>query len=268
MGESRQEKLRKTIEWLSIVLSLFLAALFSLLNVKYSSDERSNALLQKLLPLVFCSNVAVYFVLKDRRSLFGKAEKPLYLLPCLLVAVNNFPFFAFITGKSVFVSVGATDVILFFLYCSAVGIFEECVFRGILFPVLLERFPKNKKGLLYGFVLSSIIFGLFHLFNLLGGAGLGETLLQVCYSALIGGLCAFALIKTKNILCLAAIHALYNFCGLLLDDSVGLGNGVVFNLPTVLITLAIGLSVGVFVLHSLLRYSEKERTDLYARMDI
>lgn len=268
MGESRKEKFRKSIESIAIVLCLLLAAVFSLLNVEYSSNERRNALWKGLLPLVFCASVAVFLIVKERKGLFGRMEKRVYMLPCLLVAINNFPFSAVLRGKCAFASVGGEEVVLFLFYCLLVGLFEECVFRGILFPALLDRLPNNKKGLCYAFFLSSIIFGLFHLFNLLGGAGVGDTLLQVGYSTLIGGLCAFALMKTKNILCPSAIHALYNCCGLLLDDSIGLGNGVVFDLPTVLITIAIGFSVGVFVLYALFRYSEEERKDLYVRMGI
>lgn len=145
----------------------------------------------------------------------------------------------------------------------AVGLFEECIFRGIVFSVLAGCFSKDRKGFLKTYFLSAIIFGAAHLFN---GFSLG-TLLQVAYTVLTGGLFAFCLIKTKNILCCAFVHGLYNFCGLLFDTQ-GLGTGVVFDVGTVVTMAIVGVCVGIFVLYSVFKYSEEERCALYGYLGL
>jgi membrane protease YdiL (CAAX protease family) len=159
------------------------------------------------------------------------------------------------------------DVFLFALYCIAIGLFEEIVFRGILFSVLAGYFSSDKKGLWKTFVISSVIFGGAHLFNLFYGAGLGGTLLQALYTTLTGSLFAFAFIKTKNILVPAIIHGVYNFCGLLLSEQ-GLGAGAVLDLGTGITMAIVGVVIGVFVLYSMYKHPEQERVELYRRLNI
>lgn len=215
-----------------------------------------------------CGFVAVVIVLKLLNiRLFGKPQAWTYILPCAIIAIDNFPFWSYFQGNMAFVRSSATDFILFGVYCITIGLFEESVFRGLLFSVVAGLFPKNKKGLIKTFFLTSFAFGFVHLFNLFSGAGIGATLLQVVYTTLTGGLFAFALIKTKNLLIPAFVHALYNFCGLLLSEQ-GLGTGVVFDLGTVFIMAFISVAIGAFVLYSLYKYPENERKSLYQRLGI
>ena len=111
-----------------------------------------------------------------------------------------------------------------------------------------------------------MLFGGAHIFNAFSG-NIGGALLQVAYSTLTGGLFAFVLIKTHNVICCGFVHGLYNFCGLLLSAQ-GLGNGVVFDVGTTVITLIIAIIVGIFVLISLKGYKEEERICLYKELGI
>jgi membrane protease YdiL (CAAX protease family) len=145
----------------------------------------------------------------------------------------------------------------------SIGFFEEIIFRGIIFNLLATTFSKDRKGFLKTYIVSSILFGVAHLFN---GFSVG-IILQVGYTILTGGLFAFCLIKTKNILCCALVHGVYNFCGLLFDVQ-GLGNGVIFDIGTVWTMLIVSILVGIFVLYKVWTYSEEERLELYARLGV
>ena len=105
-----------------------------------------------------------------------------------------------------------------------------------------------------------------HILNLFAGAGFGPTMLQVGYSTLTGGLFAFALMKTKNVLIPALIHAVYNFCGLLYTSTVGLGTGSILDFPTVMTMLIVCVVTGGFVAYKVLKYPEEERRELYSRL--
>ena len=151
----------------------------------------------------------------------------------------------------------------FGLYCLSVGVFEECIFRGIVFSVLASRLSRDRKGFIQTYIISSFIFGAAHLFN---GFSMG-TLLQIGYTTLTGGLFAFALIKTKNIFCCGIIHAIYNFCGLLLSEQ-GMGSGIVFDAGTTIMMAIISIVVGFFVLRNVFYTSDSEITELYAKLGI
>ena len=170
---------------------------------------------------------------------------------------------SFFTGKMELIRNSPLDFLLFAGYCAVIGLFEECVFRGIIFSVLAGVFPKNKKGLLLTILVSSIVFGLAHFLN---GFSLG-TLLQAGYSMLTGALFAFCLIKTKNIFCCAAVHSVYNFCGMLFDKKM-LGGGVVFDLGTIITMVIVSVIIGVFCIIRFVFYKEKERIILYNKLGI
>lgn len=140
----------------------------------YTSDAVNNELISDTVPLAVGSIAVIWLMIRGKTRLFGRPAHLLYLLPALLVAVNNFPFHSHFTGKTELLHTGVDNWILFALYCAFVGIFEECVFRGILFPLNAGVFPDDKKGLWKTFLFSSLAFGGMHLFNIFAGGGVGR----------------------------------------------------------------------------------------------
>lgn len=255
----KQNKIRDILEISIIAVLCLFTVLLDFVEIPYLKDEFQNRMLSKIIQQSCGGVAAVLLMLRLNIRLFGKPQKWLFFIPCLIIAIDNFQFSAFLRGKMELARIGAWDFVLFAGYCLAVGFFEECIFRGVIFSVLAGLFPQNKKGFLLTFVLSSVVFGAAHLLN-----GLSW---QVGYTILTGGLFAFCLIKTKNILLCGFTHALYNFCGLLFDSNF-LGTGVVFDLGTVLTMLIVSVCVGNFVLIFTLKYPEKERQELYARLGV
>lgn len=228
-------------------------------------DSRKDFFLTSSLPLLF-GFVAFFILLKSQGSgLFKKPTNLLYLLPAFVIAVDNFQFASYLSGKMQPLNADFLDWILFIGYCILTGLFEETVFRGTVFPLFADKFEKNKRGLLKTVVFSSLIFGLAHLFNLFTGGGAGA-LLQVGYSTLTGLLFAFVLIKTKNVVCCGVVHGLYNFCGLLFSAEQGLGAGVVFDFATGLTMFIVSVLVAGFAIYSFMKYTEEERKELYSRL--
>lgn len=271
MSKTNDTNKIKNILITSVIVALCVVmAVLQFVSVTYTQDELWNGLISRIVQQT-CGIVAVVLVLYTMKiKLFGKPQQWLYLLPCIICAVNNFQFWSYFSGKMHLVRNQALDIIFFSVYCLSIGMFEEFVFRGVLFSVIAGYFTKDKKGLVKTFVVSSVIFGLSHLFNLFAGGGVGATIMQVGYTTLTGGLFAFVLIKTKNLLCCGFVHALYNFCGLIMEtpNSLGLGSGVVFDLGTGLTMAAVAVCVAAFVLYSLYKYTEAERSILYKRLGI
>ena len=229
-------------------------------------DSLRNALLLKIIQQSIGILACVLLMLKFNIKLFGKPQYLLYMLPCIVIAIDNFQWSAYFKGYMTLARKEGRDIVLFAVYCMSVGLFEECIFRGVIFSLLAAVFSQDRKGLWRTYVVSSFIFGGAHLSN---GFSLG-TLLQVIYTVLTGGLFAFVLLKTKNIFCCGFIHGLYNFCGMLFDTEtrLGLGNGVVFDLGTVITMSIVCISMGILILYWIYRYSEEERVVLYGKLGI
>lgn len=136
-------------------------------------------------------------------------------IPALAVVLGNFPFIPIMSGD-MSINADTAQIICYVLYCVSIGVLEESMFRGNVFPLLLYAFGRNKKGTFFAVVVSSAIFGAMHLLNLLGGFS-PAVFLQVGYSFLIGCMCALALLWTGNIFVPIILHSLFDIGGFLYD---------------------------------------------------
>lgn len=102
-----------------------------------------------------------------------KGSRYLYFLPLFLLASINL-------WNGAAVHSPALETALYVVSMLCVGFLEEVLFRGLLFRALC------REGLGWALAVSSVSFGLGHIVNLLRGAQLGPTLLQIVYAAAIG----------------------------------------------------------------------------------
>lgn len=269
-----EQKEKKRVDFKEIITLAFIAALcivtfaFDYLPIKFTQDEFKNQMLGKIIQQSCGAGAAILIMKRAGIRLFGKVQNWLYLIPCLIIAIDNFRFWAYFNAESTPILHGdGWDYVLFSLNCLCVGLFEECIFRGIIFSVLASQFSKDKHGFIQTYVVSSLIFGGAHLFNIFSGGNPVWVIMQVGYTFLTGGLFAFCLIKTKNIFCCAFIHALYNFCGLLFS-SQGLGTPLPLDLGTSITMLVVSLIVGAFVIYKTFTASEEEQRVLYEKLGV
>jgi uncharacterized protein len=100
--------------------------------------------------------------------------------------------------------------LLFFLVLALfVGFVEETYFRGMILRALLTRGPWQ------AVIISSLLFAISHPLNLLLGANLAATLMQVAWAFAFGMMYAALALRTQTILPLIVTHALTNFFGYL-----------------------------------------------------
>lgn len=93
----------------------------------------------------------------------------------------------------------ASPVMLFLLYCVFMPILEEVVFRFVIYNSLLMALKKT----LWAIVISSIIFGIYHL-----------NPVQGLYAFLMGLFIAFSYHKTESIFTPIIVHASANLVAL------------------------------------------------------
>lgn len=183
-----------------------------------------------------------YRVLNPLQKPFRKSL--LFTLPPFLVVVNNMPILSTIWGDAYLVHKAPIYLIWFTAECLAIGLFEELAFRGVIFLMFAEKRYTTRKGLFWSLILTSAVFGGVHLVNVLMGAGIGPTILQIGYSFLIGAMCSVVLLKTRNIWICVMLHAIYDFCGTLMPT---LGAGTWWDTPTVVFTAVLAVATAAYL---------------------
>lgn len=248
-----------------IILIIFLLA-FDISGLSLHSDKLTSDMLRMIITrclggicMIWFIKILNYYILKPaKKSIAGSI---LVSLPCALVVINNLPVIALLNGTAR-ITAPLPQVLLLALQCLSVGLFEEAAFRGVLLPVLLEGRRQSAKGVFFSVILSSTVFGLVHIFNLFAGAGFFGTILQVGYSFLLGGMLCAVMLTTHNLWLCVLLHAVYNFCGLLLPT---LGTGSAWNTPTVIITAALAAAVAAYVIYILLKLKPHNLDGIYGK---
>ena len=181
------------------------------------------------------------------------SKKLLWCLPCLLVALINFPFASVISGE---MTITRMDLmVLYIIYVISIALIEEIVFRGILLYLCLDYLRNSKLKYFFAALISTAIFALFHITNLFAGMGLLDVLLQVGYTFLIGGMFAVMMLKTNNVWLCIIIHALFDFGGLLsyeIADGNPWDNQVFW-----ILTIVCGILCAGHIIYSLINMERK-----------
>jgi len=100
-----------------------------------------------------------------------------------------------------------------------VGVFEELLTRGVLLVGLRRRLPE------FGvWIASCVLFGLLHLLNVLAGAAVGSTLVQVVFAASFGSTLYLSRRLTGNLLLPVLLHAFWDFGSIAVSATVDTGD--------------------------------------------
>ena len=124
-------------------------------------------------------------------------KRYLYFLPLLLIVSVNL-------WNGININNSYDEILFHILTMINVGFIEEVIFRGFLFKMM------EKDGIKSAIIVSSITFGVGHIINLLNGAELIPTLLQVCYAISIGFLFVIIFYKSKSLIPCIIAHAIMN----------------------------------------------------------
>lgn len=150
-------------------------------------------------------------------------RKYLYFLPLVIIASANLWY-------GVTIKNSALEIALTFVSMLFVGFIEEIIFRGFLFKAIARK----RAGL--AVAISSVTFGMGHIVNLLNGADMRQTLLQICYAIAIGYLFTIIFIKTKSLLPCIITHGVLNALSVFAAEST-FGQDVVSSVILIMISL-------------------------------
>ena len=157
------------------------------------------------------------------------AKDYLYFVPLvLLVSVNLW------WGVQFRFTALETALYVFSMLC--VGFLEELIFRGFLFKSLC------KDNLKQAIIISSVTFGIGHIVNLLNGAELVPTLLQICYAVAAGFMFTYIFHTCGSLWPCILAHSGINGLSVFASDTAELMTNQVIG-ALFLTVLAVGYSV-------------------------
>lgn len=157
-----------------------------------------------------------------RRPVLKHPKAYLYFLPILGIEV--LPFFFGFKEELTFGLFG-----VYLLFSIVVGLTEELYFRGLI----LDLLKPQKLGIIV--LVSSLLFSLGHIANLLAGQDLFWTLIQVVFALVFAVVTALIALATQSFWIPALWHMVHNFSALITADNEGTASVVVALLQCVIL---------------------------------
>lgn len=194
--------MRKLFEKYETLMCILLIALYIVINSLCMQNFGIADYRSVLVNTGFSLLLVVLMVALKRVSYYGvtglkNAKKYLWFIPLAVIASVN--LWGGINANNT-----PSEIIFHILMMLNVGFIEEIIFRGFLFKMM------EKSNVKLAIAVSSITFGIGHIVNLINGAELVPTLVQICYAVAIGYLFAIIFHKSKSLIPCIIAHAVTN----------------------------------------------------------
>ncbi len=183
---------------------LLLSFQIDYLTAKYSSGLVVRSLMICLVFLLVKRLRFEKFTGLDTPGNFKNIQAIFIPLAIILVGISN--------NWRTYINAEVHILFLFVGFVVAVGLLEELVFRGTIFPLCVKAFKNIRRPILIGGILSSLLFGAVHFVNLFSQPdNLAGIISQIFFALSIGVFFCGLMVRSQNILIPAIIHALVNF---------------------------------------------------------
>lgn len=183
--------MKKRIEKYETLICILAIVIYLVVNSYLLNNFGTTHYITAIINLILSFGIIMYIAsnkLLQYYSLraFPNPKKFLYFIPLILLVSLNL-----IGGIKI---VNTLDEILWhILTMISVGFLEEIIFRGLLFKMMAKD---NEK---LAVIVTTITFGIGHVINLLNGADVIPTLVQIIYAMAGGYLFVVVLIKCKSL---------------------------------------------------------------------
>ena len=151
---------------------------------------------------IFSFLLIILIIILKRTSYYGLTKTKnnkqfLFFIPLVLIISVNL-------WNGININNTKKEIIFYILTMLNVGFIEEIIFRGFLFKMM------EKDNLKTAIWVSSLTFGIGHIINLLNGAEVLETLIQIIYAIATGYLFVTIFHKSKSLIPCIITHGLVN----------------------------------------------------------
>ena len=174
-----------------LILNIFCMNRFGL------ADYRST-----LVNTIFTVLLLVLIIAMKRTEYYGLTKVTdwknyLYFIPLMVIVSANI-------WNGIHITNTKQEILFYILTMCNVGFIEEVIFLGFLFNMMAKSNVKR------AIIVSSLTFGMGHIVNLLNGAELISTLLQIGYAFAIGYLFVTIYYRSKSLIPCIIAHAVFN----------------------------------------------------------
>ena len=186
----------ETLFCILLIIAYIIVNLYCIQNFGIE-DYRST-----IINTIFSIFLIILIKILKRTSYYGltkvtKLKEYLYFIPLLLIVSVNL-------WNGININNSMAEIVFYILTMINIGFIEEIIFRGFLFKMMAKDNVKS------AIIVSAVTFGIGHIINLLNGADLIPTLMQICYAISIGYLFVVIFYKSKSIVPCIITHCLVN----------------------------------------------------------
>lgn len=223
--------MKKIFEKYETLCCILLIVLYVVINSYCMQNFGLEDYRSTIINTVFSVAVLALVISLKRVAYYGlvkvtDAKKYLYFIPLLLIVSVNL-------WNGINVSHAPGKIIFYMLSMVNIGFLEEIIFRGFLFKMMA------KDNLKSAVIVSSITFGLGHIVNLLNGADLVPTLMQICYAVALGYLFVIIFYKSKSLVPCIVAHIVIDVLSVFnVENSLS-----VYIIPVFLIVVSVGYAI-------------------------
>ena len=194
--------MKKIFEKHETLFCILLIVLYVVINSYCIQNFGVTSYKSMLINIAFSLFLIILIIKLERVEYYGltrvkEPKKYLYFIPLVVISTVNI-WNGFNINNSV------KEIIFNIITMINVGFIEEIIFRGFLFKMMEKE--NTKKAI----IVSAITFGIGHIVNLLNGADIIPTIIQICYAISLGYLFVIIFYKSKSLVPCIITHAVIN----------------------------------------------------------
>ena len=194
--------MKKLFERHETLFCLVLIVIYILVNSYCIQNFGIENYKSAIINTIFSIALIVLMITLKRTRYYGltkvtNLKKYLYYFPLFLIVSVNL-------WNGININNSTDEIIFHILTMFNIGFIEEIIFRGFLIKMMAKDNIKS------AIIISAITFGIGHIVNLLNGAELIPTLIQICYAISIGYLFVIIFYKSKSLIPCIITHSLVN----------------------------------------------------------
>ena len=194
--------MKKSLEKHELKITISMIVIYLVLNTICINNFGDKHYITAICNIILSLSIII-FIIKNKLvsyyklNSFPKLKPYLYFFPLLiLMSVNLW------TGININNSI--IEIICYMISMVCVGFLEEIIFRGFLFQMM------SKDSIHQAIIVTSLTFGIGHILNLLNGAQIIPTIIQIIYAISTGYLFATILYKSNSLWPCIITHSVVN----------------------------------------------------------
>lgn len=203
--------MKKIFEKHETLFCILLIILYVVVNSYSINNFGITSYKSMIINIIFSLSLIILIIKLKRVEYYGltKVKEPkkyLYFIPLIFISTVN-------VWSGININNSSKEIIFNIINMINVGFIEEIIFRGFLFKMMEKDNTKN------AIIVSAITFGIGHIVNLLNGAEVIPTIIQICYAISLGYLFVIIFYKSKSLVPCIITHAIINSLAIFNTDN-------------------------------------------------